>query len=370
MKNLRLIISLLIFTSLVSAQNLGSRSMLHTHTGRVLDAGQFDIRTNMNFYTKLADFIGNSSLKPADFTAANWWDVSGNLTFTYGLSDNFDITVSPRIYQDTQSTNEFNVPGDIFLSLKGGSFNFGNRHFYAAGMLNVRFGTGEIHNYPFREYASGGLEFGFGTALSYYTDPYLPDRSLSAHLNLGWYNHNEAGKDVDFRGTTKKAGVNSTELQYAFGIAYPIDLFQLQLEVSGISYIQQPESFIFSRDNYTYVSPSIKYNAYNWLGMDLGVDIRLSSADKIFTTIDLPRYSDWKINLGLNFNLLAIDLEEDTPQQIERRSFNKRVEYFQGIIKDRQKAEDVQEELDKLMKERKEAEDELEELKQILEEEG
>ena len=52
------------------------------------------------------------------------------------------------------------------------------------------------------------------------------------------------------------------------------------------------------------------------------------------------------------------------------KKFNKRIDFFQNIIEEREKAEDVQEELDKLQVEREEAEKELEELKQILEEQG
>ena len=58
------------------------------------------------------------------------------------------------------------------------------------------------------------------------------------------------------------------------------------------------------------------------------------------------------------------------PEEIERDRFNKRVDFFQSIIEDRDRAERVQEELDRLKREREEAEKELEELKQILEEEG
>ena len=46
------------------------------------------------------------------------------------------------------------------------------------------------------------------------------------------------------------------------------------------------------------------------------------------------------------------------------------VKFFQKIVEDRQKSEEVQEQLDLLKEERQDAEKELEELKQIMEEEG
>jgi len=378
MRNLRLFILIISFTGFVFAQNPGSRSLLHTHTGRTFDEGRFEIHSNLNFFTKLGDFIGNASLKPSDFTAANYWDVSGSLMLTYGILDNLDLTVAPRIYQDTHYPNEYNLPDDIFVTLKAGSFAFGNRRFYGAGMVNIRFGTGEAHNYPFAEYASGALEFGLMGALSYYTDPYLPDRSFSTHLNLGWYNHNDASKVVYKRkNVEQKSGVNATELQYGLGFLYPIGEFDFMLEVNGISYIQQPDTMVYSREDYTYVTPSLRYKPLGWISMDLGVDIRISS-DKdetkgvyVFTkSLDLPNYSAWKVNLGLNITVLPLTQSSLSPAEVERQQFNKRVDFFQSIIEERARVEDVQEELDKLQKEREEAEKELEELKQILEEEG
>ncbi|MCK5032050.1 MAG: hypothetical protein KAS18_00415, partial [Calditrichia bacterium] len=91
---------------------------------------------------------------------------------------------------------------------------------------------------------------------------------------------------------------------------------------------------------------------------------------RLFEDFDLPNYSTWKVVLGINLKLLPIGRASDTPETIERKKFNKRIDFFQNIIEEREKAEDVQEELDKLQVEREEAEKELEELKQILEEQG
>ena len=111
--------------------------------------------------------------------------------------------------------------------------------------------------------------------------------------------------------------------------------------------------------------------------MDLGLDFRISGDEdetkgvRLFTqTLDLPNYSSWKINLGINIRVLPIDVASVSEGQIEKKRFNKRVEFFQSIIEEREKAEDVKEELDKLQLQREEAEKELEELKQILEEQG
>ena len=376
MKRLSSLLVLLCAASFALAQNPGSKSLLHTHTGRTFEQGRLEVRTNLNFFTKLGEFIGQN--KPTGFSAANYWMVANNVLITYGAFDNVDLTVAARIYQDTHYSNEYNIPDDIFVTLKAGSFDFANRRMYGAGMINLRFGTGEKHNYPFVEYASGAVEYGLMAAFSYYLDPYLPERSFSSHLNLGWYNHNDASQVVyDERNVKQEATLNASELQFGLGFVYPVGALSFMLELNGINYIEQPDTMVYSRENYIYVTPSIRYKPYRWVSMDLGVDVRISSNVQetkgvpLFTSsLDLPNYASWKAHLGLNFTILPLGPSELTPEEMDRDRFNKRIDFFQNIIEERERVESVQEELDRLRREREEAEKELEELKQVLEEEG
>ena len=373
------LISVVVFSILIStafSQYVGSKSLTRTHTGKTFEAGRLDVRSDVNFFTKLADFIGSA---PPDFTAANYWLVSSNLVFTYGIVDNIDLTLALRLYQDTHYTNEYNLPDDIFATLKVGSFPFGKRRFFGAGMLNFRIGTGEVHNYPFVEYSSGGLEFGLKGALSYYIDPYLPDRNFSAHLNLGWYDHNDASKFVydppkrpDRR---QEAGNNAQEFQYALGFIYPVGQVDFMLEASGIKYLVQPDTMVYGREDFTYLTPSIRYKPYRWLSLDLAVDLRISkdveetSGVSLWTKdLSLPNYASWIAHLGFNFHILAPQGEGNGG--FERDRFNRRIDYFNGVMEDRDRLEKVRDELQKLKKQREDAEKELEELKQILDEEG
>ena len=87
--------------------------------------------------------MGNIS--DEDFNAANYWLVNSSLALTYGITENFDITVAPGLYQDTHSKNEYNLPDDIRLFLKAGSFDFAQRQLYFAGQLGFKFPVGEDH---------------------------------------------------------------------------------------------------------------------------------------------------------------------------------------------------------------------------------
>jgi hypothetical protein len=376
MKRLSSLLLVLLFIISVNAQT-GSKSLIHVQTARTFGEGWLVAGTDLNFYTKLGEFIGTA---PTDYAAANYWLVSNNIVLTYGIIDNLDLTAALRLYQDTNRPGEYNLPDDIFLNLKTGSFAFGGRRFYGSGMFKVRIGTGETPNYYFQEYASGGLEYGVMAAFSYHVDPYLPDRSFSTHLNIGWYSHNDAGKIVyeNQNGLNQqKARFNATELQYGLGFVYPVGEVDFMLEVHGINYIEQPDTMVYSRENWGYVTPSVRYKPFHWLRADFGVDISISSQENTTSGVpdsrlrlDLPTYADWRVHMGLHFTLLPIGTTAQTPGEVERDRFNQRVDFFQSIIEDRDRAERVQEELDRLKREREEAEKELEELKQILEEEG
>lgn len=379
MKRISPIVFLMLLFSFSYSQPVGSVSMIHTHSARTFDKGRLEVKTDMNFFTRATQFVGKGQT-PQNFTANNYWLVAAGFSLTYGFSDNFDVTIAPKIYQDTHYANEYNLPGDVFITVKGGSFAFAKRKFYAAGMAHLRLGTGEVHNYPFAEYASGATEYGFTGALSYYMDPYLPDRALNAHLNLGWWNHNEAGNVVYSEGSREyKATANSHEFQFASGLAYPTAMFDFMLELNGIIYIQDPDPFVYSKEDWFYLTPGVRYKPADWLTMNLGMDLRVWGTDdytnynlvsrKTNKDYNLPNYAAWKIHMGVNVRILPFVPQRRTSAQIEKDEFKKRIKFFQEIVQDRERTDDVQEELDKLKEEREAAERELEELKQILQEE-
>ncbi len=373
MKKLGYIILFLITASAYGQLPNGSYSLIHTQTARTYEPGRLELKMNMNFYTKLADYINDPSLKPADYNALNMWVSQGNINLTYGIVNHLDFTLATMIYQSTQTGDKYNLPDNVTLMMKLGNYAFAKRMFMASAILSTKFFTGNYWNYPFAQYQSGGLEYGLTGALTYFSDPYLPERALSVSLNLGWWNHNDAGREVYGKQT---ASVNATEFQYGVGLVYPTEKFDFILEMNGMTYLTQPDSFVYSRDDWMYVSPAIRYKALPWMSIDLGVDIRLSSGDfssyraEDLVNRDLPVYSTWKVQLGANFKILPMGVTGKTASEREREVFNKRVDYFQNIIKERDESENIQQELDKLKEERKQAEEELEELKQILQEEG
>jgi hypothetical protein len=354
----------------------GEKTLLHTQTGKVYPKGQLGIYSNMNFYSKIGDFLGDA--KPADFESINYWLVQGNFVLTYGLMDHFDFSLGVRLYQDTHNpTEEFNSPDDVFLTLKAGSFSFARNHFTQAVLTSFRIPTGEVHNYPFTEFAPESFQYGLMYALSYYADPYLPDRSFNAHFNAGFWSYNEHGSLLYQRSNGEKinATVNSSDFRMAMAFAFPTGVFDFRLELTGMLFLSEPNSEVHSAEEWAFLSPSIRYKPINWVAIDFGVDFRISSGDRNSTSgipdpsvsLDLPpNFPDWTVQLGLNLNLNLLSDNVISDLSYEEKRAREKVEMFEAVVLEREKSESVQDEIENLKKVRKEAEKEIDELKKIL----
>jgi hypothetical protein len=352
----------------------GSKGFLHVQSASTLNKGDLHFRSNLNFYTKVGDYLGD--IKPANFTAVNWWDVQFSTIFSYGLVKHFDATLMWRLYQDTnRSGNEYNIPEDFYFDLKAGSFGVSNDRFELGLLASVRLPSNPDYeyNYFFEPYTAGGFEYGMTGLISYFADPYLHDRGYSIHLNLGWYNHNDAGKTlyINSAGLSHGASGNATELQYGLAFGYPTELFNLNLELWGISFLSEPDTMAYSRENFTYITPSVRFKPNSWFGFDLGLDIRLIGDEDTSSPLlpspsdrlNLPNYPAWRLYLQANFQILP------TGTVSSRGDVRSRTDFYERLLRDRDKSQNIEDELRRLRREREQAEKELEELRRMLEEE-
>jgi len=353
----------------------GEKSLFYTQTGRTYEQGQLGIYSNLNFYSKIGDLLGNVTV--ANFESVNYWLVQSNFVFTYGIIDHLDASLGLRLYQDTHYDNEFNLPDDIFLTVKAGSFMFGRNHFSQAVLTSFRIPTGEVHNYPFTEYAPESFQYSFMYAISYYADAYLPYRSFNAHFNMGWWSYNEHGTVLYElpNGNKLKATKSSSDFRMALAFVFPTGVFDFRVEMSGMLFTAKPNTYVYSAEEWAFLSPSIRYKPLKWMAFDLGFDFRVSSGERnntsgipdISSNLDLPQnFPAWKMNLGLNIdlNLASDNMTNDLSYQ--EREARKKVELFETVVEEREKSESIQQEIDNLKKVRQEAEQEIEELKKIL----
>lgn len=378
MKKLYIITTILV---LLGIQNTfaqlpnGEKTFFYTQSGKVYSPGQLGIYGNMNFYSKIGDFIGD--VKPSNFDAVNYWLVASNFVFTYGIVDHIDASLGLRLYQDTHFSNEYNLPDDIFITIKAGSFMFGRNHFSQSIMTSFRIPTGEVHNYPFTEYTTNSFQYAFMYAVSYYKDPYLPERAFNAHFNMGWWNYNELGTLLYERanGDKLEATKNSSDFRMALAFAFPTGVFDFRLELTGMLFLQDPDKFVYSAEEWAFLTPSIRYRPLNWIDFDFGVDFRLSSGERnntsgipeISSNLDLPpNFPDWKVNLGMNLKLNLTSKNATSDLSYEEKRAREKIDMFEKVVQEQEKSESVQGEIDNLKKVREEAEKEIEELKKIL----
>ncbi|RMH62221.1 MAG: hypothetical protein D6677_10110 [Calditrichaeota bacterium] len=354
----------------------GEKTFFYTQTARTYDPGTLGIYTDMSFYSKVGDLIGGT-VTPANFQAVNYWLVASNAVMTYGIMNHLDATLGVRVYQDTHYSNEFNLPDDIFLTVRAAGFKFARNRFSQGFLASFRFPTGEVHNYPFTEFAPNSFQYALMYAVSFFTDPYLPDRGFSAHFNMGWWNYNELGSVLYTyaNGNELKATVNSSDFRMALAFSYPTALFDFRMELTGILFLQQPDPYVYSAEEWAFISPSIRYKPFKWVGVDLGMDFRVSPADRnntsgipdISARVDLPpNFPTWRVHMGINLNLNVLSSSKTEVVNYRQAKAQKQVELFETVIEEKQKAEAVQNEIENLRSIRKDAEKEIEELKKML----
>jgi len=161
----------------------------------------------------------------------------------------------------------------------------------------------------------------------------------------------------------------------ALAFTYPTGLFDFRLELTGMVFLQEPNTFVYSAEEWAFLSPSIRYKPINWLALDFGLDFRISPGDRNNTrdipdkslNLDLPpNFPDWTVQLGLNLNMNLFSDNMTSDLSYEEKKAREKVEMFEAVVIEREKSESVQSEIENLKKIRKEAEKEIDELKKIL----
>ena len=329
------------------------------------------------------DFFGKA-VEVDETTAKAFWQVNVLANFTYGLNQHFEIGVSPIVYQDNHKSGKgYNLPSDLYVNIKAG--NYGSKaSSITFGILGqMRFPTGTDHNLAFEPYSAPTFGWGFTGLLSYSLDPLYPEDEFNAHLNLGYFNHNDVGERLTQLPTEEDSifvKATTQEFLYGFGIRLPGRQVDYGLEFFGNAFLQAPPVTAYSRENYLYISPSITYRPNRWCTFVFSFDYRLTS-DKDeteyelltpgpFAGKDMPNYPTWKINAGIKLQLLPTSVYRVDERDILMQKAESRRELFEQIIRERRQTESAEEELERIKDERRKAERELERLRKILEDQA
>lgn len=352
----------------------GGKGLPHTKAAWTTDPGWLTLVANTRFWGKVGDFKDQE----LEFeTGGAIWVVQGASSFSYGMGDHFELSLTPIVYQDVHQGNKDEIPWDTYLNFKIGNYGKKGSTLKWGVDVGTRWPTGTKNNVLFEDYSAGKAEWGFTGLLSYATDPLYPQDALNIHANLGYWNHNDAGEvivpEVEDENSYVKS--HSQHLDYATGFWIPTQKFDYGLELYGLGWIQKPPNAAASRENYTFLNATIKYKPYRWLDFMVGGDLRLSrdvdeTLGRRAALLDMPNYPSWRINIGAKIVLLPTSVYHTQERDILMQKAETRKELFEQIIKERRETESAEEELERIKEERRKAEQELERLRKILESEG
>lgn len=354
------------------AQLNGGRGPSVVRSAWNLEPGYLTLGAHTRFNGKVAETIRNGAT-----IATTYWVVQGGFSLNYGISRHFEASLAPTLYQDTNRGGKgFDLPHDLTLRLKIGSFGARGSAMNYGVELAGRIPTGKTHNIPFETYSAGKFSFGLTALASYAHDPLYPEDGVSAHFNLGYWNHNDVGEklnNVPLLQDTSLVKQMTQEFTYGAAVIFPSEKFNFRFEIMGSGFLTTPPVSAYSREAVAYFSPGVSYKAYRWMTLEFNSDIRLSGEkdNTVYRGLPriqgLPNYPSWRAMLGMKLTLLPTSLYSSSERELLMRKAESRRELFEQIIKEQRETEAAETELERIKDERRKAERELDRLRRILE---
>jgi hypothetical protein len=350
---------------------IGGRGLPHLNSAFTLPRGQFTLQTfgSSSYQTVVVNKNGTPS-------ASTFWNVQGAVGLSFASGKHLEWALTQVIYQDTHRGDGYNLPDDLYLNVKFGSFGSKVSPLKAGLALSGRIPFGENHNVLFEPYSGGGFEFGVLGMVSFSPDLLLPENAFNLHVNLGYLHHNDLGKRLTGSATDNVVALQaSEEFLWGAGFAVPTTQFDFSFEFYGRMFTAKPPVTAYAREDFIYFSPGVNYRPRHWLALNAGFDFRLTSDKDQTEYVDLPlinkdlaNYPSWRVNFGAKFHL------NQTPPPDNRPLFmtsNGRLVPRQKSLEnqlniEQKKTETAEEELEKIRDERKRMEAMLARLRNLL----
>jgi hypothetical protein len=344
----------------------GGNGLFYTQSARIIPKGYLEFFGGTRYYGKIAT---------SGKDAYTLWNVQCFTSFNYGAGKHIELALSSIIYQDTNrgEKESVNIPDDIFLTLKVGSFNSMESPFVFGGMLGVRFPAARRHNIIYENYSAGGFEVNLSGLMSYYSNVSFPKEGWSLHTNLGYLNHNDVGKKLTDNDDDPVPKSMSSEILFNTGLFYPTGIFNFSLELCARHFLVRPPETAYSREFVSYLTLGVYYNPYRWMTFEISFDFQLFSGEDLSDyensslwspPEDFPNYPTWRGMLGVKLAILPVSrYTKDSEITIDRRTI------LQKMMKEQQDTDNAQIELLRIRSERKRVEEELERLRKLLESE-
>lgn len=347
----------------------GGKGLYYVHSAKTLDPGVVSFNGYSRGFGRVASFPTQS------FTV---WAISGRFNINYSFNNHLELGLTPLVYQDTNSRGDaIDTPGDLYASVKLGSFGQAGSPLIYGVLLNARVPLGGTHNLPLEPYSTDRFAFGVTGLLTYSRDPLYPDEAMRLHANLGYWNHNDVGVSLG-EGNLPEPESMSQELMYGVGVTFPKGQFDLRAELNGTIFLQSPPVSAYSRENYLYLTPSFSYSPSQWISLNAGIDVRLfegsdetlyapaeGGVNQIFPDAELS-YPTWRMVFGAQFTISPTGMRMGGHDMLMQKAQTRR-ELFEQIVQEQRATESAEAELERIRAERIRAEKELERLRRILE---
>jgi hypothetical protein len=265
----------------------GGRGLLRVYTAEPIGRGQLFVNSYFQtFLDKRANALSSSR------NGSLGKDHTFSLGFTLGLSKRAELTLNPVLYQDDQK-HIWGPPGDMRLGLKYATpLVFGGLSTGLGVFVNLP--IAKNHNVIYEPYSSGKLGGGvIGLVTLDMTDAF-PLVPLKLYLNFGYFDHSFG--DQLF---------NDEEDQYLVGagLKFPIRSIVFYTEYTGEVFVDNPA--VSRSENSTRISQGVKILGPWNIIFDLAGDWGLHKSAAIPANPAYQKdYADWKVILGLNYQVI------------------------------------------------------------------
>lgn len=279
-------------------------------------AGQGSYNVGLgSLYTRSAHILPQGYLAVTPFTQLyfrqgsgfNIYNFTGSVHAGYGLSRSLQTSLLAIFYQDT-NRGPANIPSELTPALKIGTLRAGSESMLMSLQLEARIPLTDLQNVPFQPYRSEKIGFGARGVMSFAFNPAFPFDGTTLNLSLGYWNHNDGSSSLHARDTLAVTyGKTAQELLYAIGLMVRAGGVNIFADLYGSSFLQQPPTAAYSRENHLYLAPGMRIGVNHWLAILLGADIRLYEGQdetdyQLVPRLPMqaqPNYSPFRINLGL-----------------------------------------------------------------------
>ncbi len=350
---------------------IGGRGLPHLHSAFTLPRGQFTLHTAGS--SSYQTVVVNKNGIP---TASTFWNVQAAAGLSFASGKHLEWALTQVIYQDTHRGQGYNIPDDLYLNMKFGSFGSKVSPLKAGFAFSGRFPLGENHNVLFEPYSGGGIEMSLLGMVSYSPDLLLPENAVNLHVNLGYLHHNDLGKRLTGAPNDTIAALKpSQEFLWGAGMAIPTTQFDFTFELYGRMFTAKPPVTAYAREDYMYFSPGVNYRPKHWLALNVGFDFRLTSDKDQTQYLDLPvvnedlaNYPSWRVNFGAKFHLNQTPPPDNRPlfMTSNGRLVPRQKSLENQLNLEQKKTETAEEELEKIRDERKRMEAMLSRLRSLL----